>query len=121
MAVPISQMWTVASYVIKKRLSGQKRYPLVLMLEPLFRCNLACAGCGQVLAPSDGNYRMGAAELDIDMTAISPLFVAPHRETGEDLVLRRCLCPGCGNLLDTYVCRPDELPFADVTVGKPRD
>ena len=82
---------------------------------------LACAGCGQVLAPSDGNYRMGAAELDIDMTAISPLFVAPHRETGEDLVLRRCLCPGCGNLLDTYVCRPDELPFADVTVGKPRD
>ncbi len=82
---------------------------------------LACAGCGQVLAPSDGNYRMGAAELDIDMTAISPLFVAPHRETGEDLVLRRCLCPGCGDLLDTYICRPDELPFADVTLGKPRD
>ena len=47
MAVPISQMWTVASYVLKQRLSGQKRYPLVLMLEPLFRCNLACAGCGK--------------------------------------------------------------------------
>ena len=52
MAVPISQMWTVATYVLKKRLTGKKRYPLVLMLEPLFRCNLACAGCGKVSAPS---------------------------------------------------------------------
>src|ERR1700733_4668298 len=51
MAVPISQMWTVASYVLKKRLNGNKRYPLVLMLEPLFRCNLACAGCGKVQYP----------------------------------------------------------------------
>src|ERR1700729_4402706 len=51
MAVPISQMWTVATYVLKKRLSGEKRYPLVLMLEPLFRCNLACAGCGKVQYP----------------------------------------------------------------------
>src|ERR1700731_1885502 len=52
MAVPISQRWTVASYVLKKRLSGQKRYPLVLMLEPLFRCNLACAGCGKIQYPA---------------------------------------------------------------------
>ena len=51
MAVPISQMWTVATYVLKKRLKGSKRYPLVLMLEPLFRCNLACAGCGKVQYP----------------------------------------------------------------------
>ena len=51
MAVPISQMWTVASYILKKRLSGNKKYPLVLMLEPLFRCNLACAGCGKVQYP----------------------------------------------------------------------
>ena len=47
MSVPVSQMYTVASYVIKQKLSGRKRYPLVLMLEPLFRCNLACAGCGK--------------------------------------------------------------------------
>src|ERR1700678_4387771 len=52
MAVPISQMWTVASYVLGKRLSGQRRYPLVLMLEPLFRCNLACAGCGKIQYPA---------------------------------------------------------------------
>jgi hopanoid biosynthesis associated radical SAM protein HpnH len=51
MAVPISQMWTVASYVIRQKLSGNKHYPLVLMLEPLFRCNLACAGCGKIQYP----------------------------------------------------------------------
>ena len=52
MAVPISQMWTVASYVIGQRLRGNARYPLVLMLEPLFRCNLACAGCGKIQYPA---------------------------------------------------------------------
>src|SRR5204863_7782945 len=53
MPVPVSQMWTVASYVLDKRLRGVKRYPLVLMLEPLFRCNLACAGCGKIQFPAD--------------------------------------------------------------------
>lgn len=53
MGVPLSQMWTVASYVLKQKLRGVKRYPLVLMLEPLFRCNLACAGCGKIQYPQD--------------------------------------------------------------------
>src|SRR5437773_10490373 len=52
MSVPISQMATVASYVVKQKLRGRKRYPLVLMLEPLFRCNLACAGCGKIQYPA---------------------------------------------------------------------
>lgn len=52
MAVPISQMWTVATYVLGQKLAGRKRYPLVLMLEPLFRCNLACAGCGKIQYPA---------------------------------------------------------------------
>jgi hopanoid biosynthesis associated radical SAM protein HpnH len=52
MAVPMSQMWTVATYVLRQRWSGRKRYPLVLMLEPLFRCNLACAGCGKIQYPA---------------------------------------------------------------------
>ena len=51
MAIPISQVWTVATYVWKKKMAGTKRYPLVLMLEPLFRCSLACAGCGKVQYP----------------------------------------------------------------------
>ncbi len=49
---PISQMWTVASYVIGQKLKGRKQYPLVLMLEPLLRCNLACAGCGKIQYPA---------------------------------------------------------------------
>ena len=52
MAVPVSQMWTVATYVLKQKIKGRKRYPLVLMLEPLFRCNLACAGCGKIQYPA---------------------------------------------------------------------
>ncbi len=52
MGVPVSQMWTVASYVLKQKIAGRKRYPLVLMLEPLFRCNLACAGCGKIQYPA---------------------------------------------------------------------
>ena len=51
MGVPASQMWTVASYVIRQKLAGRARFPLVLMLEPLFRCNLACAGCGKIQYP----------------------------------------------------------------------
>ncbi len=51
MPVPVSQMWTVATYVLKQKLKGRKRYPLVLMLEPLYRCNLACAGCGKIQYP----------------------------------------------------------------------
>jgi len=52
MGVPISQMWTVATYVLGQKIKGRKRYPLVLMLEPLFRCNLACAGCGKIQYPA---------------------------------------------------------------------
>src|SRR5437016_13262828 len=44
-------MWTVSTYVLKQKLAGRKRYPLVLMLEPLFCCNLACAGCGKIQYP----------------------------------------------------------------------
>src|SRR3954462_6217731 len=51
-AGPISQMWTVATYVLKQKIAGRNRYPLVLMLEPLFRCNLACAGCGKIQYPA---------------------------------------------------------------------
>jgi hopanoid biosynthesis associated radical SAM protein HpnH len=52
MPVPVSQMWTVSTYVLKQKLARRKQYPLVLMLEPLFRCNLACAGCGKIQYPA---------------------------------------------------------------------
>lgn len=53
MGVPLSQMWTVATYVLGRKLRGVKRFPTILMLEPLFRCNLACAGCGKIQHPVD--------------------------------------------------------------------
>ena len=52
MPVPMSQMWTVATYLLKQKIAGRKRYPFVLMLEPLFKCNLACAGCGKIQYPA---------------------------------------------------------------------
>jgi hopanoid biosynthesis associated radical SAM protein HpnH len=52
-SVPLRQQFDVALYIIKQKLKGNKRYPLVLMLEPLFRCNLACAGCGKIDYPDD--------------------------------------------------------------------
>ena len=45
-------MWAVSSYVVRQKLKGRKQYPLVLMLEPLLRCNLACAGCGKIQYPA---------------------------------------------------------------------
>jgi hopanoid biosynthesis associated radical SAM protein HpnH len=51
MAVPLLQSVMVGTYVVGRHLRGVKRYPLVLMLEPLFRCNLACAGCGKIDYP----------------------------------------------------------------------
>ena len=51
MAVPLRQAIRVGTYVVGRHLKGVRRYPLVLMLEPLFRCNLACAGCGKIDYP----------------------------------------------------------------------
>lgn len=47
-AVPIIQQVRVGAYIMKQRLKRRDKYPLVLMLEPLFRCNLACPGCGKI-------------------------------------------------------------------------
>ena len=53
MAVPVRMQWTVFRYLLKQRLRGTQRYPLVLMLEPLLACNLECAGCGKIQHPTD--------------------------------------------------------------------
>jgi hopanoid biosynthesis associated radical SAM protein HpnH len=50
-AIPLIQQIRVGAYILKQRLKGNDKYPLVLMLEPLFRCNLACAGCGKIDYP----------------------------------------------------------------------
>ena len=52
MGIPLAQMFAVARYVMRQRIARRERYPLVLMLEPLFRCNLSCTGCGTIQYPA---------------------------------------------------------------------
>ncbi len=52
-SIPFAQAARIGSYVVGQTLRGNKHYPLVLMLEPLFRCNLACAGCGKIDYPDE--------------------------------------------------------------------
>ena len=63
MGIPLLQKAYVGGYVVRQHLKGRKRYPLVLMLEPLFRCNLACAGCGKIDYPDKIlNQRLSVAQ-----------------------------------------------------------
>jgi hopanoid biosynthesis associated radical SAM protein HpnH len=99
MGVPLSQMWTVASYVAGQKLRGRRRYPLVLMLEPLFRCNLACAGCGKIQYPPHVLKRH--LTLEQCLTAVdecrAPMVSIPG---GEPL-----LYPHIGELVDALIRR----------------
>ena len=63
MAIPFQQKLRIGSYITRQQLARRRRYPLVLMLEPLFRCNLACAGCGKIDYPPEIlNQRLSVAE-----------------------------------------------------------
>jgi hopanoid biosynthesis associated radical SAM protein HpnH len=110
MGVPISQMWTVATYVLKQKLRGRKQYPLVLMLEPLFRCNLACAGCGKIQYPAHILKKNltpeqcfnAVEECGVPMVSIpggEPLLHPQIKEIVEGLVDRRKYIYLCTNAL----------------------
>ncbi len=53
MGIPLIQQFKIASYIVGRKLARDRHYPLVLMLEPLFQCNLACAGCGKIDYPKE--------------------------------------------------------------------
>jgi hopanoid biosynthesis associated radical SAM protein HpnH len=53
MSVPLRMSLRLGAYLAKQRISGNKKFPLVVELEPLFACNLACAGCGKIQHPAD--------------------------------------------------------------------
>ena len=82
MAIPVMLAVRVGKYVVQQHMRGRKRYPLVLMLEPLFRCNLACAGCGKIDYPADIlNRRMTVQEcLDADAEAGAPIIAVAGGE-----------------------------------------
>ena len=91
MGIPIIQKFKVAKYIFEQKIKGNKRYPLVLMLEPLFRCNLACAGCGKIDYPDEIlNKRMSVKDcLDAVDECGAPVVSIPggeplvHKEIGE--------------------------------------
>ena len=91
MGIPLLQKVKVAKYIFEQKIKGNKRYPLVLMLEPLFRCNLACAGCGKIDYPDEIlNKRMSVKDcLDAVDECGAPIVSIPggeplvHKEIGE--------------------------------------
>ncbi|CAL8970079.1 GTP 3',8-cyclase 1 [Rhodoplanes serenus] len=110
MAIPFFKEMRIGAYVLKQKLLGRTRYPLVLMLEPLFRCNLACAGCGKIDYPEAIlNQRMSVAdclaavdECGAPMVAIPGGEPLIHKEIGEivaGIVARKKFVSLCTNAL----------------------
>ena len=110
MAIPFFKEMRIGGYMMKQKLLGRKRYPLVLMLEPLFRCNLACVGCGKIDYPDAIlNRRMSAQECwDAADECGAPMVAIPggepliHKEIGEivrGLVARKKFVSLCTNAL----------------------
>ncbi len=110
MAIPALQMAHVGAYVVKQHLKGRKRYPLVLMLEPLFRCNLACAGCGKIDYPAEIlNQRLSVADslaaVDecgapvVSIAGGEPLLHREIAEIAQGIVARRKFVYLCTNAL----------------------
>jgi hopanoid biosynthesis associated radical SAM protein HpnH len=110
MKVPFFKEIRIGSYLLKQRIMGRKRYPLVLMLEPLFRCNLACIGCGKIDYPDPIlNQRLSVKDcLDAVDECGAPMVAIPggepliHREIGEivkGIIARKKFVSLCTNAL----------------------
>jgi hopanoid biosynthesis associated radical SAM protein HpnH len=110
MSIPLIQQIRVGAYILKQRLQKNDKYPLVLMLEPLFRCNLACAGCGKIDYPNPILRRQLSAEecLEAVDECGAPIVSIPggepllHREIGEivaGIVKRKKFVYLCTNAL----------------------
>jgi hopanoid biosynthesis associated radical SAM protein HpnH len=110
MAISFYKQLRIGAYVLKQNLLGRKRYPLVLMLEPLFRCNLACAGCGKIDYPEAIlNQRLSVKDcLDAVDECGAPMVAIPggepliHKEIGEivkGIVARKKFVSLCTNAL----------------------
>jgi hopanoid biosynthesis associated radical SAM protein HpnH len=110
MGIPFFREAKIGAYLLKQRLAGRERYPLVMMLEPLFRCNLACVGCGKIDYPDPIlNQRMSVQEcLDAVDECGAPVVAIPggepliHKEIGEivkGIVARKKFLSLCTNAL----------------------
>ena len=129
MSVPLRQQFDVALYIIKQKLKGNKHYPLVLMLEPLFRCNLACAGCGKIDYPDEIlNQRLSVQEcLDAADECGAPIVSIPggepllHREMDQivkGLIAKKKYVTLCTNalLLEKKMDQFEPSPYFNFSV-----
>jgi hopanoid biosynthesis associated radical SAM protein HpnH len=129
MGIPFHREMRIGAYILKQKLAGRKRYPLVLMLEPLFRCNLACTGCGKIDYPDAIlNRRLSVAEcLQAADECGAPMVAIPggepliHKEIGEivkGLVARKKYVSLCTNALllekKLHLFEPSEFLFFSV-------
>jgi hopanoid biosynthesis associated radical SAM protein HpnH len=118
LGIPLLQMAQIGAYVFRQRLVGRKRFPLVLMLEPLFRCNLACAGCGKIDYPEsilDQRLSLDESLASIDECGAPVVVIAGgepllHKELPEIVegaIARRKFVTVCTNalLLDRHIDR----------------
>ncbi|MFZ5692412.1 MAG: adenosyl-hopene transferase HpnH [Pseudomonadota bacterium] len=136
MAIPFHKEIRIGAYLLKQKLLGRKRYPLVLMLEPLFRCNLACVGCGKIDYPDAIlNRRMSVQEcLDAADECGAPMVAIPggepliHKEIGEivaGLVARKKFVSLCTNALllekKLHLFKPSPYLFFSVHLDGLRD
>ncbi|HEV3178307.1 MAG TPA: adenosyl-hopene transferase HpnH [Stellaceae bacterium] len=124
MAVPLNQKLRVGAYIVKQHLMGVRRYPLVLMLEPLFRCNLACAGCGKIDYPDPIlNQRLSVQEcLDavdecgapvVSIAGGEPLLHREIEQVVEGIIERKKFVYLCTNalLMEKKIDRFKPSPF----------
>ena len=122
MSIPLKQAVKIGTYVIRQKLKGRERYPLVLMLEPLFRYNLECIGCGKIQKPNEIlNQNLtpqqcfdAANECDAPVVSIAggePLMHPQIVEIVEGLIKQKRFIYLCTNaiLLKTYL---DKLPVS---------
>jgi hopanoid biosynthesis associated radical SAM protein HpnH len=129
MGIPMRQAIAVSGYLLKQKLTGNKRYPLVLMLEPLYRCNLACAGCGKIQHPepvlntylSPEECWAAAEECGAPVVSIAggePLVHPQIDRIVEGLVRRRKFVYLCTNaiLLDRWLPKLKPSPYLTISV-----
>ena len=129
MSVPLLQQFRVGSYILGQKLKGNKKYPLVLMLEPLFKCNLACAGCGKIDYPkaildkrlSYEECMLAAEECGSPMISIAggePLIHKDMKRIVEGFIKRKKFIYLCTNalLLDRKMDQYQPSPYLTFSV-----
>lgn len=129
MAISLHQAVKVGSYILTQKLRGKKRFPLVLMLEPLFRCNLECAGCGKIQYPEEIlNKRLSPQEcfdaVDecgapvVTIAGGEPLIHQEIEEIVEGIVARKKFVYLCTNaiLLEKHLHRLKPSPYLTLSV-----